>query len=131
MSNDAGTTDLEAFHNSYHYYILSVEALAMEPEATCEKYGHYNVAAELVLECAAGGNYLLNNSACTFTKLQREAVASLAKHLESLPLEATRGTDIKSESLARMRHPAWVPIRAEARALLKALQSATEATVRY
>ena len=130
MTSTDEITDLEAFHNSYRYYTKAVGALAMEPGDACEDYDCYNVAAELQLDCAAGV-YLLNNPACTFTDQQREGVASLAKHLESLPAEVTHFTDIKPESLRRMQHPAWVPIRMEARSLLQTLHSATVATAQY
>ena len=131
MTNADKITDLEAFHNSYHYYIESVKAIAMEPAEACAAYGNFNVGTELQMDCGPAGVYLLNNPACTFTDQQRDAVASLAKHLEGLPLEARRFTDVKSESITRMQHPAWVPLRTEARALLQTLQSATDLTAQY
>ena len=123
-------SEREGFENSYRVFRQTVEALALPPAETCEAYGGYNVAGELVLDVRAG-QYLCESPVSTLTSEQKAAIAQLIRAVDSVPAEAVSFTDRRSESVANLEHPSWAPVRTQAATLLAILASATMANNAY
>jgi len=122
--------DRNEFENYYLRFKQSLEVLAASPEEACELLGHYNVAFETKSDLGYGVN-LFSLSSCPFTSEQRQNIVVLLEALETLPDSVLGFTDVPSESLERMKHPAWVPLRDAAARLLVELQPVSSANERY
>ena len=120
----------EEFGNAYRVFHQALEALAMEPAQTCEAYGHYNVAWEIVDDVSAG-RYLFDNPSCPFSQQQRTVLAQIATALSNAPADVVRFTNIKQESLTQMSHAFWAPIRDQARAAVTLLGPITAQNARF
>lgn len=122
--------DKDIYENSYYRFVEVVEILASAPEEACERVGHFNVAFEIKHDLEAGP-YLFNYAGCPLNPAQRSSVVELVEALKSIPEQVLEFTRVRQQSLERMRHPAWVPLREQATRLLSLLQPITDANQKY
>ena len=118
------------FESAYFWFAQHLEILASSPEDACTLQGHYNVARETHLE-NRGGAWLFSLPGCSFTEDQKTVILELTEALDSIPSEVLSFTDLKPESLRRMQHPSWIPLRAKAQLILDELRHVTAANVAY
>jgi hypothetical protein len=105
----------ETFHNVFHQFIATLRFLAMEPEATCEAQGNYNVAFELQQE-ALSGPYLVDKG--RLDRAEEIAINAFASTVSDLPKSALVFAKGHEPNVRNMKHAAWTPIRAQAASLL-------------
>jgi hypothetical protein len=118
------------FESAYFWFAQHLQILAACPEEACDMQGYYNVAYETHSE-NHGGAWLFNLPGCSFTADQKSAILELIEALDSIPAEVLSFTDLKSESLRRMQHPSWIPLRAKAQLILEELGQVTQANAAY
>jgi len=122
--------DKDIYENSYYRFIEVVEILAASPDEACERVGYFNVAFEIKRDLEAG-LYLFNYAGCPLSSAQRAAIADLVEALKLIPEQVFNFTCVREQSLERLQHPAWVPLREQASRLLSLLQPATDANEKY
>ena len=121
--------DEEIFHQVYISFIEELNALSQSPEIACELEGHYNVAYEfwyIVPDLT-----LLQNTQGLLTDIQVKRMKDLFNDIKKLPEDAYTWTDVAEESLVNMKHSAWVPIRKQAKELIKLLAPVTKLNHEY
>jgi hypothetical protein len=110
----------EKYNHIFFYFIKALRILAMDAESQCDAEGNFNVAQELQYEILCGryviGKGKLNNS-------EEKAVAAVTSAIETVPDSALKFAEGHAPNVQNMRHPAWIPIRAEAASLLQLLDS--------
>jgi hypothetical protein len=126
-SADLRTDECE-FHSGYRVFVQAVEMLAMPAEAQCAAMGDYNVAWELKDDVQAGKfmvsrGYLSSEQECW--------VLALVGALEAVPAQVLPSGAGREINLAAMQHPSWVPLRAIAAHVIKALEPFTIENARY
>jgi hypothetical protein len=125
----------EIFENSLNVYIFSVQVLSHDAATQCEETGNYNTPREIQHDVERVGVSLLGSSACCFTRGQREKITALSASLGALPPEAIEVPHMKMSSpigcITAMNHPAWEPLRQEARQLLQLLEPAIRKNKAY
>ena len=62
---------------------------------------------------------------------QKSAIVGLIHAMKTLPVEVVSFTDIVEESVTKLSHPTWVPVRKMAQQLLRTLEPATRANSKY
>ena len=122
--------DRDDFENASLSVIRTLCVLAAAPEEACELQGHYNVAQETKQELD-GALSIFQLRACTLTEENRVAIAELVDAVKAVPPEILAFTQFKEESLDRMKHSSWYTPREKARAIVKALESATATNTWY
>ena len=126
------TADLHAdeseFHSGYRVWVQAVQMLALSPEEQCASMGDYNVAWELKDDVQAGkyfaGQGYLNSE-------QECWVLALTGALEAVPAQVLPAGAGREINLVAMQHPSWVPLRAIAALVLRAIESFTAENARY
>jgi hypothetical protein len=108
----------EAFHNSFHYYLSSLEMLAASAEEQCDLMGNYNVAWELK-DDASAGKYLVGHG--YLTSEQEAWVQALSEALNSVNTQALPSGPGKEANLVAMNHPSWEPLRYLAKEVIRQL----------
>ncbi|QWT21347.1 hypothetical protein KPL74_04935 [Bacillus sp. NP157] len=125
----------DLFENAFRVFVDSLDTLGMDAEEQCEAMGNYNVPWELQHDVAETAVVLAEAAISYFDDLQKAHLIALARALEALPREAVSPsgtlTNNRSGSLQAMRHPAWAPLRRQARELLRQLKPAIERNARY
>jgi catechol 2,3-dioxygenase-like lactoylglutathione lyase family enzyme len=86
----------------------------VEPAATCEAQGNYNVAFELQQE-ALSGRYLVDKG--RLDRAEEIAIKAFASTVSNLPKSALVFAEGHEPNVRNMKHPAWTPIRAQAASL--------------
>ena len=122
--------DKEAFHQAYFAFIEELNALSQSPEIACELEDHYNVAYEFWY-IVPNQIILLHNSQGLLTDIQVKRMKDLFKEIKQLPDDAYTWTEVAEESLLNMQHPAWEPIRKQAKELLTLLALVTKLNHKY
>jgi hypothetical protein len=108
----------EAFHNSFCYYLSSLEILAASATEQCDLMGNYNVAWELK-DDASAGKYLMGRG---FLNPEQEAwVQALSEALNSVDTQVLPAGPSKEANLAAMNHPSWEPLRYLAKEVIRQL----------
>jgi hypothetical protein len=117
-------SEQEQFEHAYYYFMLALQALAMDAKSQCE-VGNYNTAWELKFDVSAG-TYIFNLPE-RLSQNQKDGILRLIAQLETIPEEILRATEFnEDENLAAMNHPCWEPLRAQATALVALLEPATK-----
>lgn len=120
--------DIDAFHNSFHYFLDAVETLAAGPEEQCSMMGDYNVAWELKDDVQAG-RYLLGRG--YLSGHEERSISSLVDALNEVDTQALPSGPGREVSLRAMTHPSWAPCRLLAAAALRDLKGAAERTALF
>jgi hypothetical protein len=123
-------SDRGEFENCYLQFKASLEVLASSPEDACELLGHYNVSFETKWDLGFAQNLLAFDESPLNAK-QRQGITMLIEALERVPAEVLAFTDVPSESLEKMKHPVWIPLRAMATKLLSDLEPVSRENQRY
>jgi hypothetical protein len=133
MVDEAENRDF--FEDSLRIFIFSLEVLSHDAGTQCEEMGNYNTAWEIQHDVAKGGVSLLRSSASYLTWEQTTKIVELAEALEKLPEDAISPAHLPVTShagcMASMEHPAWEPLRKEAKHLLAILAPAIRRNEAY
>lgn len=97
----------------------------------CASWGNYNVAWELVSDLKLDGYLVVNSEATTLTPRQRRQVQRFLDCLDKIPSSLLAGATTAAANVAAMSHPAWVPYKNNAAALLNELAQVAEQNRRY
>ena len=124
-------SEREAFENGYYYFVTAVEILSLPASAQCERMGNYNTAWELKDDVGAGSHLLRSPSSSRLSEAQRAAIVALLAAVAEVPANELPAGDSREANLAAMQHPAWMPLRPKAAALLELLAPATQECKRY
>jgi hypothetical protein len=117
---DSGGIDPEEiYHNDFHYYVLAVRRLALEPDAQCRAEGDYNVAQELQYEIIIGRCLIGKGK---LTAVEEKAIGDLAAAADALPKDALLIANGHAPNVEVMRNPAWAPLRLAAATLIPLLE---------
>lgn len=123
------------FENSFWYYVKALRVLSHDAETQCEEMGNYNTPWEIRQDVGECGLYLIRPSASYLTWEQTEKIVELSTILEMLPREAVAPVGLLMTSHAgciyAMNHPAWEPLREDARRLLARLEPAIRRNEAY
>src|SRR5258706_8984827 len=103
----------EAYHNGFHYFMLALRELSMEPEDQCR--GGYNVAQELQYELLLGRCLL---GIGRLNAVEEAAVADLVDAVQRLPESAITFASWGAQNVAVMNNSAWAPLRLRAPLLI-------------
>jgi len=126
---DNNMDEEEIFHQAYNSFIEELNALSQSPEITSELEGHYNVAYEFWY--LLPNQTLLQNTQGLLTDIQVKRIKDLFNYIKQLPEEAYTWTDVAEESLLNMQHPAWEPVRKQAKELVILLAPVTKLNHQY
>jgi hypothetical protein len=117
---DSGGIDPEEiYHNDFHYYVLAVRRLALEPDAQCRAEGDYNVAQELQYEIIIGRCLIGKGK---LTAVEEKAIGDLAAAADALPKDALLFANGHAPNVEVMRNRAWAPLRLAAATLIPLLE---------
>jgi hypothetical protein len=110
----------EIYHNDFHYFLLALRRLALEPDAQCRAEGDYNVAQELqygivIGRCLIGKGRL--------SAVEEKTIGDLAAAADALPKDALHFANGHVPNVAVMQHPAWVPLGVAAATLIVLLEA--------
>jgi hypothetical protein len=122
--------DREAFENAYYYYVFALRVLAASPEEACEMNGYFNAGFEIKRDVELVPP-IFDWPISPLTAEQKSGIINLVAVLQSIPEEVLSFTNIRQESLAKMRHPCWLPAREMASRLLDKLGPVTERNTKY
>ena len=118
----------EAFHNSFRYYLSSLEMLAASAEEQCDLMGNYNVAWELK-DDASAGKYLVGRG--YLTSEQEAWVQALSEALNSVNAQILPAGPSKEANLVAMNHPNWGPLRYLAKEVIRQLAPFAAINAKY
>jgi hypothetical protein len=125
----------ESAHTWFQVFIHSLTALCLEPEAACDMMGNYNSAGEIWYDLTAGAPYAPQSPVIGLDAPQRDAIAALVQKLKLLPPASIAPKGVMPIShaacVAALRHPAWTPLRQEAKAVVNLLEPAIARTEEY
>jgi hypothetical protein len=117
---DSGSIDPEElYHNDFHYYVLAVRRLALEPDAQCRAEGDYNVAQELQYEIIIGRCLIGKGK---LSEVEEKRIGELAAAADGLPKDALLFANGHVPNVKVMQYPAWAPLRVAAAALIPLLE---------
>jgi hypothetical protein len=117
---DSGGIDPEEiYHNDFHYYVLALRRLALEPDAQCRAEGDYNVAQELQHEILIGRCL---TSKGKLSAAQEKGIGDLVAAVDALPKDALLFANGHAPNVEVMRNPLWAPLRVAAAVLIELLE---------
>lgn len=125
----------DLFENSFYYYVKALRVLSHDAETQCAEMGNYNTPWEIQDDVGTYGLYLTRPAASYLTWEQTEKIVELSTSLKALPREAINPVGMLMISHAgciyAMNHPAWEPLRENAKKLLGLLEPAIERNEAY
>jgi hypothetical protein len=131
----ADMEEQELFENAFFYYVKALRVLSHDAETQCEEMGNYNTPWEIQRDVGESGMHLTRPSVCYLGWRQTEKVVALSTALMALPMAAITPVGMLMTSHAgciyAMTHPAWAPLRQQAKELLALLESAIERNEAY
>jgi len=124
----------ESDQNGFFYFIRALEILAMDAESQCKAGGNYNTPWEVQHDVADFVG-LAESPALALTHEQQDAMKDICQELLLLPKAAIapEGMAMTTHAgcIAGMRHPAWEPLRENAKKLLALLGPVIAENRRY
>jgi hypothetical protein len=133
--NSSDCKSQEDFENSLFYFIDAVKVLSQDAENQCREMGNFNVPWEIRHDVVEGGSVLLHSTASYLIPMHNEKLSELISSLNALPEEAIAPTHLSMTShigcLIGMNHPAWIPLRQEAKQLLQIFDPAIQKNAIY
>jgi hypothetical protein len=117
--NSGGIDPEEIYHNDFHYYVLAVRRLALEPDAQCRAEGDYSVAQELQYEIVIGRCLIGKGK---LSAVEEKGIWDLAAAADVLPKDALLFANGHAPNVEVMRNPAWAPLRVAAADLVLLLE---------
>lgn len=127
--------DREEFENSFFYFTKALQVLSHDAATQCKEMGNHNTPWEIQDDASSGGLGSLRLSAPYLSWEQAEKIVDLVAALRRLPKEALSVPHIKMIGhigcITAMEHPAWEPLRKEAKELLVLLEPAIERNQAY
>jgi hypothetical protein len=125
----------DSFENSLWQYVKALHVLSHDAETQCEEMGNYNTPWEIQHDVGEAGLYLIRPKECYLKGEQAEKIAELSAVLLALPKEAIAATGMLMTShvgcICAMSHPAWEPLREDAKRLLELLEPAIRKNAAY
>ncbi|WP_250633519.1 hypothetical protein [Pinirhizobacter soli] len=134
MNSDSPDTR-DVFENAFFYFIKSLRVLACSAVEQCEEMGNCNTSWQIQRDVTSGGLGSLRVSASYLSWEEAESIVDLVAALRRLPQGAITAALMNTTSHAgcvtSMSHPAWEPLRKDAKALLLKLGKAIERNEAY
>lgn len=125
----------EEFENCFLHFVDALRVLSHDAVTQCEEMDNYNTPREIQRDASGGGLGSLRLSAQYLSWEQAEKIVDLVAALRRLPKEALSVPHIKMIGhvgcITAMNHPAWEPLRKEAKELLTLLALAIERNKAY
>lgn len=106
---------LEAFHNTFFYFVEGVNVLASDAVEQRRAIGGPHAAWELQSDVRDSGEAVLRCAGSFLTEAGRSEIASLLNKIANLSIDALRSSD------DALDHQDWEHLRSEARHLLEHL----------
>ena len=121
----------ESFEYSLQSFLQWLDVMTLEPIDLCNAWGNYNVAWELVADLKTDGNAAISSPCSYLNPQQEQAIKSFLASLGNIPNSVlVAATSIVANQKA-MSHPCWLPLKASALDLLKALEPAATRNKKY
>lgn len=121
----------ESFEYSLQNFLQWLDVMTLEPIELCNAWGNYNVAWELVADLKTDGNAAISSPCSYLNPQQEQAIKSFLASLGNIPNSVLfTATSIVANQEA-MSHPCWLPLKASASDLLKALEPAATGNKEY
>ncbi|WP_250623301.1 hypothetical protein [Pinirhizobacter soli] len=134
MNSDSPGTH-EVFENAFFYFIKALRVLACNAAKQCEEMEDCNTPWQIQRDVTSGGLGSLRVSASFLSWEEAESIVDLVAALRRLPQEAITAAFMNTTSHAgcvtSVSHPAWEPLRKDAKALLLKLEKAIERNEAY
>lgn len=110
--NESDLSPLEAFHNTFFYFVEGLNVLASDAATQRQSVGGSYVAWELQNDVRDHGEAVLRCAGTLLAESERANIASLLSKVNNLPADALRSSE------DALDHPAWDGLRSEAKHLL-------------
>lgn len=121
----------ETYATAYYYFFQALELLAQDAETQCKRLDFFNVAWEIADDITRGAELLTSIPGGHLSDAQRQGIAALQDAVSALPKAVIFCVNSHEGHLAAMNHPAWLPLRARATALISELESETKKNAEY
>jgi hypothetical protein len=113
--SESDLSPLEAFHNTFFYFVEGVNVLASDAAKQRQSVGGSHVAWELQNDVRDHGEAVLRCAGAFLAESERANIASLLSKVGNLSADALRSSE------DALDHPEWEGLRREARHLLNEL----------
>lgn len=125
----------EEYENCFLHFVDALRVLSHDAATQCKEMDNYNTPREIQQDACGGGLGSLRLSAPYLSWEQAEKIVDLVAALRRLPKEALSVPHVRMTGqigcITAMNHPAWAPLRKEARELLALLGPAIERNQAY
>jgi hypothetical protein len=118
----------DVYASMFFHFSEDVRRLSEKVDEQCKEGQYDNVAWELKNFFMKSAEGVLNAEGSTLSDRQRQAIQELLTNVSAIPASVVMVENIRAEHLRAMSHPCWIPIRKQAQALLRVLESETKRT---